>query len=316
MQEERHNKLFSIIIPVYNVKMYIEECLNSLLNQTNSDYEIIIVNDGSTDGTEVICKLYSEKYSCIRVINQKNGGLSAARNAGIRSAVGKYIVFVDGDDYLENTALEKFALLIEKYEPEVVIADAWRINRDGKVRKIPRRNNLVGKIMSGSEFFEASIRSKAVSVCAPFNVYLRTLIVDNQLYFKEKILHEDLWWTPQVFERAKKVIYGDFLFYNHREREGAITSVYSLKNVTDILDTCYDLQNLIEDKHKKWLNDFLAQNYMSACYLGRKDIKKNNYSIDRKFPIKHAVIIKNRVKALIFAISPKLYFALDNIVKL
>ena len=106
MEGNAKNPVISVIVPCYNVGEYVENCLKSLLNQTFRDIEIICVNDGSTDSTPQILNSYAEKYPAIRVINQKNGGLSNARNTGIKEARGEYIAFVDSDDWVNETFLE------------------------------------------------------------------------------------------------------------------------------------------------------------------------------------------------------------------
>ena len=128
--------LFSILIPVYNVEKYLEECLNSVLNQDFRDYEIIIVDDGSTDNSPQICDRYQKLYSgIIKVIHQKNRGLFATRRRLFEMANGKYCLCLDSDDFLEKKALAVLANAIEKYDPDFVFYDLYYLNDSNKDRK-------------------------------------------------------------------------------------------------------------------------------------------------------------------------------------
>ena len=115
---------YSIIVPVYNVEQYLEECVCSLINQTYLDIEIILVNDGSTDNSKLICKELAKKDNRIKLIDKPNGGLSSARNAGIKVAEGEYILFVDSDDCLDLTAIERIDL-VTKSTPDVIISEIY-----------------------------------------------------------------------------------------------------------------------------------------------------------------------------------------------
>ena len=117
--------MISVIIPVYNVEDYLAECIDSVLGQSYTDYEIILVDDGATDSSGRMCDEYARKDSRIRVIHQENGGLSAARNTGLRAAWGKYIYFLDSDDYIAPSALEHLAALAEKEQADVVFFDGY-----------------------------------------------------------------------------------------------------------------------------------------------------------------------------------------------
>ena len=113
----------SIIVPVYNVKEYLRECLESLVNQSFENYEIIIINDGSTDGSDLICQKYKERYENIRYYSQSNKGQSAARNLGVRKSKGEYILFVDSDDYIVKDACRVLYKSAIKYDVDIVIGD-------------------------------------------------------------------------------------------------------------------------------------------------------------------------------------------------
>ena len=121
----KNNPVVSVIIPVYNVEKYLEECIDSVLAQTYQNIEIILVDDGSTDSSGLICDRYAEKNTNISVIHQKNSGLSAARNSGLNKANGDYIYFLDSDDYISADAIEKLFSIAENDKSDIVFFDAY-----------------------------------------------------------------------------------------------------------------------------------------------------------------------------------------------
>jgi len=128
------NELISIIVPIYNVEIYLEKCLNSIINQTYKNIEILLINDGSSDNSLRICKKYQKKDKRIVLINKKNGGLSSARNAGIDKASGNYLLFIDSDDYIEIDMIEKLYNNIKSNNADISICNFF-ITKKNKDRK-------------------------------------------------------------------------------------------------------------------------------------------------------------------------------------
>lgn len=228
---------FSIIIPAYNVEPYISECLDSVLNQQFSDYEIILINDGSTDNTPDICLKYAGKDKRIRYYSKENGGLSHTRNYGIDRADGEYVFFLDSDDMIEEDALLYLNEIIEKDDPDVVVT-RYRI-----------LDNITKELKNTSDFPETVLNNKGMSVAQKYEqCYLyndisptATLTVprlkylnDHGLRFLNGILHEDELWTPQVFLNAKKLSFCTASCYQYRiNRDGAITNKVKEINLRD-----------------------------------------------------------------------------------
>ena len=132
---EEKDRLVSIIVPVYNVEKYLSKCIEILINQTYTNIEILLINDGSTDNSKKICEQFKEKDSRIKLINKENGGLSDARNKGLQEAIGKYIAFVDSDDYVEKNYIETLYSLITKFNSEIAIADFRVIKGAKKIKE-------------------------------------------------------------------------------------------------------------------------------------------------------------------------------------
>lgn len=243
---------FSIIIPVYNVEEYLRECLNSVLNQEyDGMYEVICVNDGSTDGSLGVLKEYAEKYSIIRIINQENKGLSEARNAGIKNATGDYIFFLDSDDWIESNTLK---ILSENVSGEDFIAfNGRRYFEDGTVEEPDK--GIIETNLSGWDYYNkyALVSRKFHFVCVVLRLYKRTFLLDNDLFFGPGLYHEDNLFTPIACYYAKKIKVIPDVFYVYRIRGGSISQTANLKRLTDII---------------------LVANKLSEFFIPKKDIDK------------------------------------------
>lgn len=214
--------LLSVIIPVYNVEKYLKKCVNSIINQDFSDYEIIIIDDGSTDSSGKIADQLENKYSFIRTIHKKNGGLSDARNCGIKNALSDYITFVDSDDTVSSIYLQ-------------VLYDAFQLNEDIDISviryinvypnkkinnnlKYNKKSNYI--LLSNEEATERMLLQKGYDVSAWAKMYKKELFVNN--LFKKNIVSEDYQLIPRLFLYSKKIAYNETIGYYYLQREGSI----------------------------------------------------------------------------------------------
>ena len=312
--------LLSVIVPVYNVEEYLPTCIESILNQTFKDFEVILVDDGSTDESGQICDEYAKKDERVKVIHKENGGLSDARNVGLLSSKGKYIAFVDGDDFIIETAFEKLMRKITIYDAEIVVGNEVRYISDSKKIKPKKRHLSTELVYTGIEFMKLCMEQGAMYLGVPYNIYKRSLIIDNNLFFKKGILHEDLLWTPLVFLKANKVVYEDIDFYMHRIRQGSITqSVDKTKNGIDIINSCYELSeefDKIDDVMARMvLNDFLVTMYLSGFFIGKLYKRQHRQILNAEFLKNRAFTPKNKVKVAIFCFNKKLYYLINFLVK-
>lgn len=233
--------LFSIIIPVYNVKQYLHDCLNSVLNQTFLNYEVICINDGSTDGSSLILDEYAAKYSNVSIINQENKGLSAARNAGIRAAKGDYIFFLDSDDWIEPNTLK---ILAEKQKGEDLLCfNGRRYFEDGTTE--PPDAGIVEDRLTGWEYYNkyALVSRKFHFVCTVLRLYRREYLLKNNLLFEEGIYHEDNLFTPLACYYAKSVKVIPDILYVYRIREGSITQTANVQRLFDMITVANKLSD-------------------------------------------------------------------------
>ncbi len=229
--------LFSVIIPIYNTAVYLDDCLRSVVCQLpEQEVEIICINDGSTDDSVTVLQPYLARYPNIRLINQPNAGLSAARNTGLRAASGEYVLFQDSDDWLTSNAIDVLKKeLIEHENIDVLAFAGQNYNEDTKqyetVEPIP-----TGEYATGMDYYNhfASTNRQFPFVCVVLRAYRRQFLLENGLFFGEGLLHEDNLFTPLVCYKAGRVREISDVLYIYRHRSGSITQSPSDKNTLDL----------------------------------------------------------------------------------
>lgn len=232
--------LFSVVIPVYNVESYLRDCLNSVVNQTFTDWEAICVNDGSTDGSAAVLEEYADKDSRLKIITQPNAGLSAARNTGMKTAHGEYVLFLDSDDWLESHALETLAQNLDG--EDMLCYSGRRYTEQTKTFHQPDALTE-GGYQSGMDYYNANalLKRDFAFVCVVLRAYKRSFLIDNKLWFKEGIYHEDNHFTPLACYHAHKVRVINDCLYDYRLRKDSISTTVNLKHLYDLLGTANDL---------------------------------------------------------------------------
>lgn len=229
---------FSIIVPVYNVQNYIDECYFSIVSQSFSDYEIIFVNDGSTDYSGEKCDEICKNNEKAIIIHKENGGLSDARNVGINVSKGSYIVLLDSDDLLNELALENLHKLIISNELPDIVINRIKFFSDNIIDGYECKYKFSNKLnkLTIPKCFQTIIKLEDYIPGAWTLVAKKDHIVKNDLYFVKGLLHEDEQWTPRVILNANTVAFNNNCFYLYRQgREGSITQVKTLKREIDKL---------------------------------------------------------------------------------
>ncbi len=231
----------SVIVPVYNVENYFRKCLDSLVNQTLKGYEVILVNDGSTDSSQSIIDEYKEKYSCIKAFIKENGGMSSARNMGLDHAKGEYIAFVDSDDFVEPDFLLKMYEKAKENDSDVVICDYFALNEEEK-RYIKCHMNYSNNQMSEYLLSPPMVWSKLI----------KKEIMD-QVRFTEGIFYEDLDICIRLHSYIKKISFVDEPLYNYYLQHSGSVMTQKKFNVhlLDIFTVLEDSKKLLEKKHFK-----------------------------------------------------------------
>lgn len=270
----------TVVIPVYNVEKYLKECLDSVLNQTFPDWEAVCVNDGSTDGSAAILDEYASKDGRFKIITQANGGLSSARNTGIKAAKGDYVLFLDSDDWLEPNALETIS---ENLEGEDMLCfSGCRYFEETKSFNPP--DELLEKVYeSGMDYYnENALQHRDFAfVCVVLRAYKRTFLIENGLRFKEGIFHEDNLFTPLTCFYAGKVRVFNECLYDYRVRFNSITTTVNTKRLIDLLGTANTLAAFFVTKQGfdktvvyRAITHHFQKVFLDATKEDRMDLKK------------------------------------------
>ena len=238
----------SVVIPVYNVREYLAESLDSVINQSYKNLEIILINDGSDDGSEIICEEYAKKDSRIKLINKKNGGISSARNAGLDNITGEYVIFLDSDDAFENEAIEKAvnAVVLNDVDCAVFQYHFCKTSKNGSLNKKSAKNN--SNIKQGVYQKEEALKLVAdhIITSTAWGKLTKREIWEN-LRFPEGHVYEDLYIIFQIISKIEKLYLMEEPLLLYRIRPGSINFDNSIKNTQDLLDAWSVFENFIED---------------------------------------------------------------------
>lgn len=214
--------LISVVIPVYNIGKWISKCLSSLMRQSYTNIEIIVVNDGSTDNSLSICEQFQEKDARVRIITQKNQGLSAARNTGIINAKGEFIIFVDGDDYLQENAIKYAFEATQKVDADMCIFQYEYVEDSGEIIHKNKKNNKE-LVMTGEEAVQRLLTDDSIGgVVAWGKLYRKKLFDVHELMFPVDVYHEDCFFTYKACFYSSRVVYIPFSGYMYVQRSGSI----------------------------------------------------------------------------------------------
>lgn len=284
---------FSIIIPVFNTELYIEECIESVLAQSFKSFEIILIDDGSTDGSPDICDTYAENPR-IRCIHKDNEGPSIARNIGIEMSLGTYIMFLDSDDFItDSDVLSKFRRIFSDTGTDIIYCkyDGFIDENyiDCKHEIHPKNLKISDNDIEGMNVEEVLLTLFKVSnyYSSPtIKIFCKEFYMREKLSFHEKILHEDEEWTPKLLLSSNKIrIYSDS-FYGRRIREGSIktsdASTHNLKRIRDMVNIAMNMTNYTSSKcHNIELKHMYSEYF--AGFLGIcKRLKKKLDVEDRE----------------------------------
>lgn len=276
---------YSFILPVYNVEDYLEECIASILAQSYTDYEIILVDDGSMDSSPTICDRIAMQDTRIRVIHKKNGGLSDARNVGTDAAQGEYIIFLDSDDFLLSN---KFLLKIDEKStksPDLIFYKYQKyFDSNGIYEECRYSYDSVIEKEKYVERVEALVEADAFYGMAWIKAVKKSLLDKNNIRFEVGLLGEDMDWNYHLMVCAESMELIDESFIAYRQREGSITATHKLKNLTDFIYVLEKWSATIEKQElepvlKNALFGSLAKYYsnMLVVYARLKDREKKRY---------------------------------------
>lgn len=239
------NELVSIIVPIYNVETYLSKCIDSLINQTYENLEIILVNDGSTDRSGDIASNYAKKDARIRYVEQENQGQGSARNHGIKLAQGTYLSFVDSDDSIDKKMIEKMVRKMEIKDLDIVVCSYERFNEYGKA--IERYDNPLDPQLVYDPFKNQEV---ILIDPVPWNkLFKKELFEDLQIWFPSRVWYEDLRTVPKLLANAKRVGVIKEPLYHYLQREGSTMTSNNLVRQEESLYALDDLINYFISNH-------------------------------------------------------------------
>lgn len=309
----------SFIIPVYNVKQMLSECVESIKQEylKEYDYEIILVDDGSTDGSGELCDGIAEGYDKVKVIHRENGGLSAARNTGLKAAQGEYVIFIDSDDKLIDDKLSSLLETAFKYKTDVCRGDFEYLFDDKNTYPNVIKQFVAESPITGIDYVKKSVENSDLQMMVWMNIYRRKFLLDNDLFFAEGLNHEDEEWSPRMFYAAESVVSVPQVFYSYFIRDNSISNDRSklAKSSLDQIKVCYRIKDYIS----KWkdagmvsiMQDRAVGMYLSAFTRGKLVDRKYRNLINNKFFSGMNMSKKNKIKVIMFKFSKNLYYRIS-----
>ena len=321
------DELVSVVLPIYNVEKYLAFCIDSVIEQTYQNIEIILVDDGSTDTCPQICDQYKEKDNRIKVIHKKNGGLSDARNEGLKNAKGKYICFIDSDDFIAPNYITTLYRLIKKYQTDIAVCNFKRVQDSNFPAK--QDEKIEEKVYTGKEMIENIYRK---------SIYQQTIVTWNKMYnidlfrnikFPYGKQHEDEFTTHLLYYiSAKVVMTSEVLYYYRYVPTSIMNQSFKMKRLDGIEALEERMKFFLEHNEEKLYHLTLIryESVLMIHYMNCKRLLENSESIQKelydKFKKNYKKTIKlkecsfvDKVKFTIARISPNLYYYSKKIIK-
>lgn len=240
-------KLISVIVPVYKVEKFLNTCLNSILKQTYTNFELILVDDGSPDNSGQICDEFAKKDSRIKVIHQKNGGLSVARNSAINVAKGDYLTFIDSDDFIFSEYLEKLVNACETYCADIAVCGTIRCSSTDSLETVQTHPSSCACVSFGDDRMHEFFVSDKITTMACSKLYNRTIF--QHLRFPIGKYNEDIFTTYLAIDKANKVVVCDYAGYIYRVNENSIINESFSKRKLDSIEASIIRAKFIELKY-------------------------------------------------------------------
>ena len=316
--------MISIIVPVYNAEKYIKKCIESLLGQTYQNIEIIIVDDGSNDSSSALCDAFAAESSKIKVIHQKNGGLSAARNKGLENSLGDYILFLDSDDYMNENALQNLLDVQQKYQADLVISGHCRTYDSGKNDEIvllPFQQSEVE--LSEYDFWKLSMCNMS-AIVAWGKLYKRELWEGE--CFPEGKINEDLGVLPYIIPKCKHIACTNSVTVNYRITDGSIMhSTFQIRHLDECEFRLKCIQYLIQKEYIDIALFYWGEG-VRRLIVGKEQLDTNVLNVKQKISLltsqfrvaamellKYDIPLHRRIQLKIYCTHINLYMVLKAI---
>ena len=278
-ETEKNNALVSVIVPAYNVEKYIAKCLDSILSQTYTNLEVILIDDGSTDSTGSICDNYARKDERVKVIHQENQGQAVGRNVGLREAKGEWIQFVDSDDWIEPDTLETCYRYAQEYNVDMVIFR--RIKEYFNGEKLIPSGKFAPRLKNNYE----AMKMLAFSAVAPWNKFTKAQCY-NGVEFPAGKIYEDFVSTCKVFSNTKSLLEIDNVFYHYVMRNDSTTHDIFTSKSYDHIETVQQFQDLIINSYdwdKQTRNNILVGTWIRKTGFVHIMIRQGIKGVDKDY---------------------------------
>lgn len=320
--------LISVVIPIYNVEEYLHYAIDSLNRQTYKNFEIILVNDGSTDGSGELCDKYSVEYDNIKVYHKSNGGLSDARNFGVQKSSGDFITFLDPDDFLDEYALELMYNLQKKYSADAVctkmrdVYDYEDYKKESRIKYIIDDTNIY--ICDNIKALELMYYNQMATVSACAKLVKKEFLLANP--FAKGKIYEDLYIIAELLKDMNKIVMTPLETYNYYQRQGSIVNSKFSKKQYDFFEAIENNKKIISmyfDNNRSLISAINAKEKMGAFNIlsNANQSSKEDVNIIRKIISKNFLdILKNKNISLIFKVkycmllfSPRIFYGTKNL---
>lgn len=240
----------SVIVPVYNTSKFVKHCLISLIKQDfDRGYEIIVINDGSTDNSLEIVEEIAAQHGNIRVYSQKNGGLSAARNTGLDYARGKYVMFTDSDDYVSRQYISMMYRTAESSGADIAYCNFRCVNEQGAPSGVDGILKHRAGVFRADKLLRSLLLDITIRSFAWNKLYRRSLFTEHNIKYPIGKLYEDMRTTPRLFYHAKKIAVVNGVLYNYVQHSGSITGTMTPRKVFKYIDSYGSIRKFLDEKH-------------------------------------------------------------------
>ncbi len=318
-----NNPFFSIIIPVYNLENYIEECIDSIVNQEFNDLEVIIINDGSSDRSHQICLNYNEKHSHISYIYQENSGVAITRNNGLKNARGQYIIFIDGDDYIinKNALSNLYRAIIDSNYPDIILHEETRLFSKSNLyyeNNIELIKNNQGAHISDN--LDELIYNEII-VASPWDkIVKRTILINHNISFPKNIKSEDMLWVADLLPHVQSyLLFPNSIYMYRQNRIGSFTTSVNDKHLYDIFEML-EIGLVKNQKYdlifQKNLEHYWAEHYVFLLMNFNIIPKESRQIFLRNLKKYQYLLVKGATKNVDKVYKFYNYFGLKNTIKL
>lgn len=288
--------LISIIVPVYNTEQYLRRCIDSVLAQTYKDFELLLIDDGSKDSSGVICDEYAAKDARLRVFHKENGGVSDTRNYGLDLAHGKYLMFLDSDDFwLRNDVLEMLIGKAEENDLDIIRGEYSAMHEDGTLawnREISaERRNHAGQILTNVEFLEYAIHGEFF---LPLSMIKLSSIGKLRFEVGRVFLEDMLFYSTYLLHSLRCMYVPNIRFYAYRKNEGSASNEVNVRKLADSFSMCYRFHDLAQNTRDVALKNKFVYNSIMMYYWTLETVAMKAY-----YPQRKRLIIELKLEILI-----------------